>query len=63
MNKETKKEQNKGGFFKTGQIKVAQNPKEGIKKLAENEQEYGVDDLVQDSMSEEEEVDGDEECE
>lgn len=61
MMKKTTEKKNEGGFFKSGQIKVSQNPEEGIKKLAKNEQEYGVDDLVRDSMKEGE--DGDEECE
>jgi len=61
MMKKTTEEKNEGGFFKSGQIKVSQNPEEGIKKLAKNEQEYGVDDLVRDSMKEGE--DGDEERE
>lgn len=43
------------GFKKSGQIKVSQNPDEGFKKLGENEKEYGVDDLVNDSVESEQE--------
>lgn len=44
-------------FKKTGQIKVTQNPKNGLKKLAkETEIEYGIDDLVEDSKKEQEDV-------
>ena len=45
--------QKKGGFFKNGQIKVGKGPKEKFKKLAEHQVEYGVDDLVEDSMNQE----------
>jgi hypothetical protein len=46
------------GFKKTGQIKVSQNPLEGLKKLANaDEKEYGVDDLVKDSDKEVEDGD------
>jgi len=41
------------GFKKTGQIKVSQNPSEGLRKLADaDEKEYGVDDLIEDSDKE-----------
>lgn len=51
-------EEKTGGFTKNGQIKVAQNPDQGFKKLGEDDKEYGVDDLVKDSEEEGEE-DGD----
>lgn len=45
------------GFKKNGQIKVTQNPDGEFKKLAsEEEEEYGVDDLVEDSDKENEDV-------
>lgn len=43
------------GFMKNGQTKVSQSPMEGLKKLAKDEREYGIDDLVSDSIKEEEE--------
>jgi hypothetical protein len=43
------------GFYKNGQIKVARNPKEGIKKVAgPDEKEFGIDDLVSESIQEDE---------
>jgi len=51
-------DKNKTGFVKDGQTKVSQNPKQGLKKLADaEEEEYGVDDLVNDSIEEEDEDD------
>lgn len=37
-------------IVKNGQIKVTQDPKKGLKKLADSSaEEYGVDDLIEDS--------------
>ena len=45
------------GFKKNGQIKVTQNPDGEIKKLAsEEDEEYGVDNLIEDSEKENEDV-------
>lgn len=42
------------GFNKNGQIKVSQNPKDGIRKLGSpDEKEFGIDDLVEESIKEE----------
>jgi CO dehydrogenase/acetyl-CoA synthase gamma subunit (corrinoid Fe-S protein) len=62
--KTTKKTVKKAsGFMKNGQTKVSQSPTDGLKKLAEDEKEYGIDDLVSDSTEEEGSEDVSETCE
>lgn len=61
MKEDKDSQKDEAPFIKNGQIKVSQNPENGFRKLAENEKEFGVDDLVEQSNNMEAE-NVDEEC-